>query len=235
MQEQIGAILFRWRNILFPATFILLLAFAPPSALHDAGTKRLVFGCGLALAVCGACIRLLVASTHYVKRAGRHGSVHADELFVGGLFALTRNPLYVGNVLIATGFLLLLGNLFVLAIGVPVTLLAYQSIISTEERYLHTRFGQPYENYIQTVPRWLPDLTRWQAAFLDAGFCWRRAIAMDYSTTGAVIAGIMIMAIRYDISSRTQVSATLWAMLAGTVIAIVFIRHLKKSGRLLAQ
>lgn len=235
MQEKIGAILFRWRNILFPTIFILLLTSSPSPELQDAGIRNLFFWCGLALATCGAGIRLLVASTHYVKRAGRNGSVHADELFVGGPFALTRNPLYVGNVLIATGFLVLLGNLFALAIGVPVTILAYQSIISTEERYLRTRFGQQYENYIRTVPRWLPDLTRWQASFLNSGFCWRRAIAMDYSTTGAVISGIMIMAIRCDITSGTHVPATLWAMLASTVVAIVFVRHLKKTGRLLAQ
>lgn len=233
MQEKIGAILFRWRNILFPAIFILLLIFAPPSELHDTGIKIIFFWFGLALAICGAGIRLLVASTHYVKRAGRNGSVHADALFVGGPFALTRNPLYVGNVLIATGFLVLLGNLFALAIGIPVTILAYQSIISTEERYLRTRFGQQYENYIRTVPRWLPDLTRRKASFLDAGFCFRRAIAMEYSTTGAVIAGITIMAIRVDITSGAQVPATLWTMLAGTVVAIVVVRHLKKSGRLL--
>lgn len=235
MQEQIGAILFRWRNILFPVIFTLLLAFAPPSGPHATETKNLLFWCGLTLAACGASIRLLVASTHYVKRAGRNGSVHADELFVGGPFAVTRNPLYVGNVLIATGFLVLLGNLSALAVGVPVTILTYQSIISTEESYLRIRFGQQYENYIRTVPRWLPDLTRWQASFLNAGFCWRRAIAMDYSTTGAVIAGITIMAIRGDITSGTHVPATLWAMLASTLVAIVFVRHLKKSGRLLTQ
>ena len=235
MQEKIGAILFRWRNLLFPIIFILLFTISPASIWHDATIDAHFFWAGLAVALCGVLVRLLVASTYYVKRAGRDGSVHADTLYVGGPFALTRNPLYVGNVLIASGFLILLGNPVVIMSGVLITILAYQSIIATEERYLKTRFGEQYDNYQKIVPRWIPTLSRWKIAYLNIGFCWRRALAMEYSTAGAVVAGSIIMAIRLDITSGIQVPPVLWVLLAVTIATIAYVRNFKKAGRLQTQ
>ncbi|HDL19343.1 MAG TPA: isoprenylcysteine carboxylmethyltransferase family protein, partial [Bacteroidetes bacterium] len=83
-----------------------------------------------------------------------------EELVMTGPYAFMRNPLYLGNFLMASGLciaawpwmpwmLLLLFVLFVVQ---------YAFIISLEEEYLQKNFGEIYQTYRQNVPRILPKL-----------------------------------------------------------------------------
>jgi len=75
-----------------------------------------------------------------------------------GPFARTRNPMYVGLVLIYLGVVLALNAAWAL-VGLPVLVLyLHFGVIRREERYLEDRFGDEYINYKATVPRWIPGL-----------------------------------------------------------------------------
>ncbi len=80
------------------------------------------------------------------------------ELTMTGPYAHTRNPLYLGSMLIAAGFALALLSwlvALVLAIGFAVI---YIPVIASEERFLRATFPE-FDAYCRRVPRLVPRLT----------------------------------------------------------------------------
>jgi protein-S-isoprenylcysteine O-methyltransferase Ste14 len=102
----------------------------------------------LALVVPGLWLRAYAAG--YVKKN--------RELTSTGPYAHTRNPLYLGSMLIAAGFALALLSwpvALALAIGFAVI---YIPVIASEERFLRVTFPG-FEAYCRSVPRLIPRLT----------------------------------------------------------------------------
>lgn len=92
-------------------------------------------------------------------RAYASGTVKKNsELAVTGPYAHTRNPLYLGSMLIAAGFAVALLSwpvALVLAAGFCVI---YVPVIASEERFLRAAFPE-FEQYCRRVPRLIPRLT----------------------------------------------------------------------------
>lgn len=84
-------------------------------------------------------------------RAARHG-----PLVTTGPFAIIRNPLYAGNALLWTGFVLWSGLLWMLPVAWVLFLLQHKAIVTWEEHHLLGRFGDEYRTYCVMVPRWIP-------------------------------------------------------------------------------
>ncbi len=102
----------------------------------------------LALVVPGLWLRAYAAGTVKKNR----------ELTVTGPYAYTRNPLYLGSMLIAAGFAVALLSwpmALVLAVGFAVI---YVPVIASEERFLRANFPG-FDDYCQRVPRLIPRLT----------------------------------------------------------------------------
>lgn len=82
-----------------------------------------------------------------------------QELTITGPYAFTRNPLYLGSMLMAAGFAVALMSWLVavvLAIGFA---LIYIPVIAGEERFLRAQFPG-FAAYCRAVPRLIPRLTR---------------------------------------------------------------------------
>ena len=131
-----GRFFFYHRNWVFPILIIGLFAMVRPA-------EQLFWRDLLAalLLVCGLVIRFLVLAVTPVKRDGEGKRVNAEELRTSGMFAACRNPLYVGNMLIALGYFVLHGDLSIIVIGTVLTAAIYQAIIANEENFLTGRFG----------------------------------------------------------------------------------------------
>jgi protein-S-isoprenylcysteine O-methyltransferase Ste14 len=72
-----------------------------------------------------------------------------------GPYRLSRNPLYVGLLVLYLGVALLLPSVWAIVLfPVAVALLLWGAILP-EERFLHERFGAPYDAYTRRVRRWL--------------------------------------------------------------------------------
>lgn len=102
----------------------------------------------LALVVPGLWLRGYAAG--YVKKN--------RELTQTGPYAHTRNPLYLGSMLIAAGFAVALRSwpvALVLAVGF---LVIYVPVIASEERFLRATFPD-FNAYCRRVPRLIPRLT----------------------------------------------------------------------------
>ena len=81
------------------------------------------------------------------------------ELTQTGPYAYTRNPLYLGSVLIAAGFAVALLSWQVAAMLAAMFLIIYVPVIASEERFLRTAFPD-FEEYCRRVPRLIPKPSR---------------------------------------------------------------------------
>lgn len=80
------------------------------------------------------------------------------ELTQTGPYAYTRNPLYLGSILIAAGFAVALLSWPVAAMLAAMFLIIYAPVIASEERFLRATFPD-FDAYCGRVPRLMPRLT----------------------------------------------------------------------------
>ena len=80
------------------------------------------------------------------------------ELTQTGPYAYTRNPLYLGSILIAAGFAVALLSWPVAAMLASMFLIIYVPVIASEERFLRANFPD-FADYCQRVPRLLPRIS----------------------------------------------------------------------------
>jgi len=76
----------------------------------------------------------------------------AGELVTGGIFALTRNPIYVALSLLAFGSSFLLGRPILLVLTL-VFVVYFAHLIRREEAFLREHYGEPYRDYCRRVGR----------------------------------------------------------------------------------
>jgi len=79
------------------------------------------------------------------------------ELTVTGPYARTRNPLYLGSILIAVGFALALLSWPVALVLAAGFFAIYVPVIASEERFLRATFPE-FDEYCRRVPRLIPRL-----------------------------------------------------------------------------
>jgi protein-S-isoprenylcysteine O-methyltransferase Ste14 len=76
-------------------------------------------------------------------------------LVTDGLFRMSRNPMYLGMVLILTGIALLLRSFSPFLVILPFAVLIDRTYIQVEERMLAEKFGLEWEAYKKKTQRWL--------------------------------------------------------------------------------
>ena len=91
-------------------------------------------------------------------RALASGHVRKNEaLATSGPYAYTRNPLYLGSLLIGLGFVIAARSWWLGAILVVIFVAIYIPVIRDEESFLRQRFAE-FDEYARQVPRLLPRL-----------------------------------------------------------------------------
>jgi protein-S-isoprenylcysteine O-methyltransferase Ste14 len=89
------------------------------------------------------------------------GHVQKDrQLTTSGPYAYTRNPLYLGSLIMAAGFAVAARSWWIPAILLMMFVVIYVPVIAGEERYLRQTFPE-YEDYARHVPRFAMRLTRY--------------------------------------------------------------------------
>lgn len=82
-----------------------------------------------------------------------HGSVKA--LVKSGIYRFTRNPIYLGFLLMVIGFPLAYGSLWGLVVSPIFMATLSRLVIEKEEAYLEKKFKEEYTDYSSKVRRWL--------------------------------------------------------------------------------
>src|SRR5450631_2521653 len=71
----------------------------------------------------------------------------ATDLATAGVFAWSRNPMYLGMVLLCGGVAVFTNSLWTLIFTIVFAAVLHQGVIAPEEAYLERRFGQRYLAY----------------------------------------------------------------------------------------
>ena len=79
----------------------------------------------------------------------------ARDLVTDGIYRHTRNPMYLGLVLILLGVWILLGAISPIAPAAAFVLIADRWYIRLEEEMLSRKFGQEYQDYCRKTRRWI--------------------------------------------------------------------------------
>ena len=178
-----GRFLFKFRNGIFPVLFILFLVTMTPRHLTPwKSLDRLVVALGVSMVVLGELTRLTTIGFDYIDRGGKNGRPAANRLVHGGIYAHTRNPMYLGNILIAVGFALASSSPSAYVIIIPFFLFVYQAITCAEEEFLKEKFGPDYADYCARVPRFFPLLKGLGRTLTQNRYDWRRPFKQDLST-----------------------------------------------------
>jgi len=118
---------------------------------------------GLACLVIGESIRFW--AVRYAGGITRTTNVGAPALCSSGPFAHVRNPLYIGNLFLFSGIVLVAGapNIWAMLVVTWIFfIIQYALIIDLEEKTLTGLFGDEYEIYRQNVPRLFPRFISWK-------------------------------------------------------------------------
>ena len=150
------------RNILFsnrsftPIPMVLMIIYFSSPII-----SYVVYG--LFLLIIGESIRMY--SVSYAGGVTRTMNVGAPELCTSGPYSRTRNPLYIGNILIYLGVVLIAGGKYLSILFLIVIIFfifQYSMIISLEEEKLKKLFNNQYEEFCNNVPRIFPRLKPWK-------------------------------------------------------------------------
>ena len=79
----------------------------------------------------------------------------ATSLQTTGIYAFTRNPMYLSLLLLYSGIAVFVGNWWTFLL-LPILIVVVQMyVIGKEEQYLHHAFGEQYDEYKRRVRRWI--------------------------------------------------------------------------------
>ena len=171
------------RYIVVPLITLTLLVLRPLLPMGSPFLNEVTDWVGIGIAVLGQGLRGWAW--------GSNGLASTLRIRTRGPYALMRHPLYVGNLLIAWGFLLIFNNPWAyLFCGLSFVLL-YQVVVMVEEQQMEERTGEAYRQYIASgVPRFLPDLRRLPEAIrTSTPFSWRLAGKKEYESVLGLVAG----------------------------------------------
>lgn len=103
-------------------------------------------------------LSLLLVAPGLLLRGFASGYVKKNaELTTTGPYAYTRNPLYLGSILMAVGFAFAARSFWIALVLVALFLAIYLPVIRSEEQYLRSVFPG-FDDYAARVPRLIPRL-----------------------------------------------------------------------------
>ena len=188
LTTRLGGWLFRHRTSL-PGPVAIVIVMLPG---NESASPFLV-GVGVAITIVGELLRLW--GVHHIGAISRTRSERLGPLVAGGPFALVRNPLYVGNILLWVGFAIAARMPWLAPIILVLLALEYHAIVRWEETLLESRLGQAYREYAARVPRWIPSFNRGDRGLRRAtdGFSWRATLFSERGTLSAMAAGYLLL------------------------------------------
>ncbi len=137
----------RFNEMLRQGIGLLLVA----ACAHFTRPDRGQVAAGLALALLGQVFRVYAAGFIFKNR----------QLATRGPYALVRHPLYLGNILILTGFALAAANLYLWAIVMVFFLIWYPAAIAYEDKKLERIFADQWRSWSKDIHALVPRRCHW--------------------------------------------------------------------------
>jgi hypothetical protein len=142
---------------LYLACLLLGLALdrALPLPLTLPGAALIRWTLGGALILMG--VAIVAAGVRNFSRAATPvpSNQPVRALVTTGIHGWSRNPIYVGMLLLYTGIGIAARSPWVLVLTLPLAITLRYGVVAREEAYLDRRFGDAYRDYKARVRRWL--------------------------------------------------------------------------------
>jgi len=110
---------------------------------------------GIALEIVGVSVLLISYGAMARAKTTIDPSQQTTTVVTSGLYAYSRNPIYLGWFLVIAGMGIRNASWLLLVIAFAMLLLLYWAVILAEEAYLERKFKEEYLIYKQRVRRWL--------------------------------------------------------------------------------
>lgn len=142
-----------------PAPVILLLCFIAGWALNLWWPARLeppsaLWALGWLYNLLGIALDLWCFVIFRQQRTAILPHQGANQFVVKGPYRWSRNPMYLGLIMIHVGASIATGILWHVATLIPAVIAIRFYVIAREEQHLLARFGSDYRDYCEKVPRW---------------------------------------------------------------------------------
>jgi protein-S-isoprenylcysteine O-methyltransferase Ste14 len=127
-------------------SWLIPLPFTVPPVLQVMGFLLVILG-----------FLLGVGALMAFRRAGTTANPRgqAVHLVTSGIYGFTRNPIYLGFLLIVIGISLDSGSFWGILLAPFLVILFDQLVIRPEEEYLTSKFGEQFKTYQEKVRRWI--------------------------------------------------------------------------------
>jgi len=185
--SHLGAWLFRHRTVTALPISIALLTI--PASPTPAGKWLTV--AGIAAVAAGELVRLW--AVRHIGAISRTRSDRLGPLVQSGPFAYVRNPLYLGNLALWTGFALTARLVWLVPLALVLLSAAYHAIVRWEESLLESRLGDAYRVYVRHVPRWIPTVPARRTPLAVRPFTWGETLFSERGTLMAIAAGYLLL------------------------------------------
>jgi protein-S-isoprenylcysteine O-methyltransferase Ste14 len=185
MLTRLGGWLFRHRTVI-PLPIALSLIVIPP-----ASSSLVLVAFGVSILAAGELLRL--AAVRHIGTISRTRAERLGPLIASGPFRWVRNPLYIGNIALWIGLTLVARLPWLVAPIALLLALEYHAIVRWEEQLLASRLGEPYMEYLRTVPRWIPRPPGGTAGAAAPAFGWNETLFSERGTLVAIVAGFVLL------------------------------------------
>ena len=188
-EGSIGLWLFRNRSWLPIPLGIIALVLAP-----RAFDLRLVYAGALCI-IAGEALRLW--AVRHIGVVSRTRTTRLGPLVTSGPYAHTRNPLYVGNWLLWTGFALGSSLQWMVPLSWAVFAMQHAAVVQWEEHMLAQRYPASYRRYAGAVSRWWPSLAQsTHAVPYRYPHPWGEVMFSERGTLAAIAFVVMLFVVR---------------------------------------
>lgn len=220
----LGQTLFRLRSFT-PVPVIAALAFllARSRGMPGPGGREvdaMLNVLGLAVALAGQALRFYTLGLVPEGTSGQGNVLEASTLNTRGPYAHVRNPLYLGNLGICLGLMLIAHDGWVYLGGLAFFFGEYFFIIRAEENFLRNKFGAVFDEFTKKVPRWIPRLSPAYAGHTDHGFDVPRAFKKEHNPFAAWASGGLLL-LAWEWYARGALSHERFIVLAVLLAAVL--------------
>lgn len=223
--NKFGNWLFHYRNIIFPLLYCAL--FIPSDPIFQDGNWALVTG--LTLITTGIAIRCITIGLAYIIRGGIKRRIYAGTLVTSGIYKVCRNPMYLGNIFLLTGFGTLVNSKLSVLLFIPLFIFIYVAIIRAEETFLSKKFGQQFIEYKSRSNMFLPRLKYLKNAFKGHTFNWIKVVNKEYNSLFLYLSGILLYLL---FSYHIEIGYYLIIQIS-VLLLYILIKYLKHKKRLI--
>ncbi len=139
----------------------------------------------------------VVTGVGLLIRAAASGHIRKNaQLTTTGPYAYVRNPLYLGSILIAVGFIVAARNWWIGLAALAMFAFIYIPVVRAEETYLRSVFPE-FEKYCTHVSRFFPRFTAYVSdnAGNNEGVSFSRQLYMKHREYNALIGSLVMLAV----------------------------------------